>query len=114
MNSWRNVGPLQSEYRAIHVPLAYFIVIFLAMRVLTFFVAHSWSRRGHRCSGLSSTGIRVLLFLSAVGMRLWAEERRVGTIEVAADYAHHRWQALLANSLASGCSWACLVLTFPV
>ncbi|HRT09702.1 MAG TPA: ABC transporter permease, partial [Candidatus Paceibacterota bacterium] len=51
----------------------------------------------------------------AVGMRLWAEERRVGTIELLLTMPITAWQAILGKFLAS---WLflglALALTFPV
>jgi ABC-2 type transport system permease protein len=58
----------------------------------------------------------VYLFLvPAVGMRLWAEERRVGTLELLLTMPITVWQAIVGKFLAS---WIflllALVLTFPV
>jgi ABC-2 type transport system permease protein len=51
----------------------------------------------------------------AVGMRLWAEERRVGTIELLLTMPITAWQAIVGKFLAS---WlflgVALVLTFPI
>jgi ABC-2 type transport system permease protein len=50
-----------------------------------------------------------------VGMRLWAEERRVGTIELLLTMPITAWQAILGKFLAS---WIflglTLLLTFPI
>jgi ABC-2 type transport system permease protein len=58
----------------------------------------------------------VYLFLvPAVGMRLWAEERRVGTLELLLTLPITAWQAIVGKFLAS---WIFLLLalflTFPV
>ena len=56
-----------------------------------------------------------LFLVPAVGMRLWSEERRLGTIELLLTMPVATWQAILAKYLAS---WAflaiALALTFPV
>jgi ABC-2 type transport system permease protein len=56
-----------------------------------------------------------LFLVPAVGMRLWAEERRVGTLELLLTMPVTAWQAIVGKFLAS---WLflglALVLTFPV
>ena len=56
-----------------------------------------------------------LFLVPCVGMRLWAEERRVGTIELLLTKPITAWQAILGKFLAS---WIflglALMLTFPV
>lgn len=99
-------------------PVAYvFIVIFLLLcgfftfmaggfferdqaSLVSFFMWHPWF---------------YLFLVPAVGMRLWAEERRVGTLELLLTMPITPWQAIVGKFLAS---WAFLVLalalTFPV
>src|SRR6516225_8489903 len=62
------------------------------------------------------TGTLGFTFLvPAVGMRLWAEERRVGTIELLLTMPITTWQAIVGKFLAS---WLflglALILTFPI
>jgi len=45
-----------------------------------------------------------LFLVPCVGMRLWAEERRVGTIELLLTKPITPWQAILGNSLLPGFS----------
>ena len=56
-----------------------------------------------------------LFLVPAVGMRLWSEERRSGTIELLLTLPVTPWQAIVGKFLAS---WIflgiALVLTFPV
>lgn len=56
-----------------------------------------------------------LFLVPAVGMRLWAEERRVGTLELLLTMPITAWQAIVGKFLAS---WlflgVALVLTFPI
>jgi ABC-2 type transport system permease protein len=99
-------------------PVAYvFIVIFLLLTgfftfmvgsffgrgiadLLPFFVWHPWL---------------YLFLVPAVGMRLWSEELRLGTMELLFTMPVTPWQAILGKFLAS---WAfiliALILTFPI
>jgi ABC-2 type transport system permease protein len=56
-----------------------------------------------------------LFLVPAVGMRLWAEERRVGTLELLLTMPITAWQAIVGKFLAS---WlflgVALLLTFPI
>jgi len=56
-----------------------------------------------------------LLLVPAIAMRLWAEERRLGTIELLLTLPIAQWQAVLGKFLAA---WAfcavALLLTFPL
>ena len=100
-------------------PLAYvFIVIFLLLcGFFTFFVGGFFERQ-------EASLVRpffdwhpwfYLFLVPAVGMRLWAEERRVGTIELLLTMPITAWQAIVGKFLASWLFLAlALVLTFPV
>src|SRR5262249_2919675 len=56
-----------------------------------------------------------LVLVPAVGMRLWAEERRSGTIELLMTMPVAPWQAIVGKFLASWIFLAiALALTFPV
>src|SRR5213594_2486253 len=56
-----------------------------------------------------------LFLVPAVGMRLWAEERRVGTIELLLTMPITAWQAIVGKFLASWLFLAvALVMTFPI
>jgi ABC-2 type transport system permease protein len=99
-------------------PLAYvFIVIFLALAGgLTFFVG-GWLERGQADLQVffSWHPWLYLLLVPAVGMRLWAEERKTGTIEFLMTQPVTTLQAVLAKFLAA---WLfvgiALMLTFPI
>src|SRR5260370_11767666 len=99
-------------------PVAYvFIVIFLLLTgfftfmvggffdrgladLLPFFVWHPWL---------------YLFLVPAVGMRLWSEELRLGTIELLLTMPVTPWQAILGKFLASwGFLLIALALTFPM
>jgi ABC-type uncharacterized transport system involved in gliding motility auxiliary subunit/ABC-type transport system involved in cytochrome c biogenesis permease component len=99
-------------------PVAYvFIVIFLLLTGFFTFMAGNFFERGQ--ASLDSFFMwhawLYLFLVPCVGMRLWAEERRVGTIELLLTKPITAWQAIVGKFLAS---WIflglALALTFPV
>jgi ABC-2 type transport system permease protein len=99
-------------------PVAYvFIVIFLMMAGAMTFSLGGFFNRGQADLG-PFFGFVPWLFLflvPALTMRLWAEERRLGTIELLLTLPMAQWQAVLGKFLAA---WAfcaiALALTFPL
>lgn len=100
-------------------PVAYvFIVIFLLLTGFFTFMVGGFFERGE-ASLSQSFFIWVpwfyLFLVPAIGMRLWSEERRMGTMELLLTFPITSWQAILGKFLAS---WiflgVALVLTFPV
>src|SRR5258706_3824227 len=99
-------------------PVAYvFLVIFLLLTGFFTFTAGAFFERGE-ASLAAFFGWHPWLYLvlvPAVGMRLWAEERRAGTIELLLTMPVTTWQAILGKFLASWLFLAlALALTFPV
>ncbi|MCR0981411.1 ABC transporter permease [Roseomonas populi] len=99
-------------------PVAYvFIVIFLVMSgALTFTLGNFFARGTADLQPFFAFVPWLFLFLvPAITMRLWAEERRLGTIELLLTLPIAQWQAVLGKFLAA---WAfcaiALVLTFPL
>lgn len=99
-------------------PVAYvFIVIFLMMAgALTFTLGGFFQRGQADLSPFFNFVPWLFLFLvPALTMRLWAEERRLGTIELLLTLPLPQWQAVLGKFLAA---WAfcaiALLLTFPL
>src|SRR6201989_1725287 len=99
-------------------PLAYvFIVIFLlAMGAFTFYVGRFYD------SGIADLSIffayhpwLYLFLVPAIAMRLWAEERRTGTMELLLTLPIPLWATVTGKYLAA---WAfiavALALTFPI
>ena len=99
-------------------PVAYvFIVIFLVlMSAFTFYLGNFYER------GQADLGPffifhpwLYLLLVPAITMRLWAEERKTGSIELLMTLPITPWQAVLGKYLAA---WAftgvALLLTFPI
>jgi ABC-2 type transport system permease protein len=98
-------------------PLAYvFIVIFLALAgALAFFVGN-WFDRGQADLQpfFSFHPWLYLVLIPALAMRLWAEERRSGTIELLLTLPVSMTQAVVGKFLASWIfSGIALALTFP-
>lgn len=99
-------------------PLAYvFLVIFLLMAGFFTFTFGGFFERGEASLVAFFTWMPWLfLFLvPAVGMRLWSEERRLGTIELLLTMPVTPWQAIVAKFAASWIFLAiALALSFPV
>jgi ABC-2 type transport system permease protein len=99
-------------------PVAYvFIVIYLLLAGFFTFTFGSFFDRGE--ASLTAFFMWMpwlLLFLvPALGMRLWSEERRSGTIELLLTFPVTPWQAILGKFLASWIFIAiAMALTFPV
>src|SRR5919205_1133725 len=98
-------------------PVAYvFLVIFLLLTGFFTFTAGSFFERGE-ASLASFFGWHpwvYLVLVPAVGMRVWAEERRSGTMELLLTLPVAPWQAIVAKFLASWIFLAvALALTFP-
>ena len=99
-------------------PIAYvFLVIFLLLSgFFTFSVGNFFERGEASLVSFFTWHPWLYLFLvPAVGMRLWSEERRLGTLELLLTLPITSWQAIVGKFLAS---WAFLALalvrTFPV
>lgn len=99
-------------------PVAYvFIVIFLLLAGFFTFMAGGFFERNQ--ANLESFFLwhpwLYLFLVPAVGMRLWSEERRMGTMELLLTMPITTWQAIVGKFVAS---WAflglALVCTFPV
>jgi len=99
-------------------PVAYvFIVIFLVlMGTFTFYLGNFYERGQADLRPFFNFHPWLYLFLvPAISMRLWAEERKSGSIELLMTLPVTPWQAVLGKYFAA---WAftaiALVLTFPI
>jgi ABC-2 type transport system permease protein len=99
-------------------PVAYvFLVIFLLLTGFFTFTAGQFFERGEASLGafFSWHPWLYLVLVPAVGMRLWAEERRAGTLELLMTMPLAPWEAICGKFVAS---WVflgiALALTFPV
>lgn len=121
MNTWANIKTITKRELGAYFssPVAYvFIVIFLLLCGFFTFMVGGFFERGE------ASLVRpffdwhpwfYLFLVPAVGMRLWAEERRVGTLELLLTMPITAWQAIVGKFLASWLFLAlALLLTFPV
>jgi ABC-2 type transport system permease protein len=99
-------------------PVAFvFIVIFLLLTGFFSFMVAGFFERGQ--ASLEPFFVwhpwLYLFLVPAVGMRMWSEERRLGTIELLLTMPVTPWQAIVGKFIAA---WAvvglALALTFPV
>ncbi len=121
MSAWLNIKTITKRELAAYFssPLAYvFIIIFLLLCGFFTFMVGGFFEMGQASLARPFFDWHpwfYLFLVPAVGMRLWAEERRVGTLELLLTMPITPWQAIVGKFLAS---WLflglALVLTFPV
>ena len=121
MNSFGNIKTIAKRELVAYFtsPVAYvLIVIFLLLNGIFTFVLGGFFEREQASLGQSFFMWHpwFYLFLApAIGMRLWAEERRVGTLELLLTMPIAPWEAIVGKFMAS---WLflglALFLTFPV
>jgi ABC-2 type transport system permease protein len=120
MNTWANIRTIaKRELKGYFAsPVAYvFIVIFLLLTgFFTFMLGGFFERKDASLGAFFVYHPWLYLFLvPAVGMRLWSEERRSGTMELLLTMPITTWQAIVGKFLAS---WLflgiALLLTFPI
>ena len=120
MGAWRTIWTIaRRELTGYFIsPVAYvFLVIFLLLTGFFTFTVGAFFERGE--ASLASFFVwhpwLYLVLVPAIGMRVWSEERRSGTIELLLTLPVSPWEAILAKFLAC---WAflalALALTFPV
>lgn len=99
-------------------PLAFvFILIFLVLAgAFAFYLGGFYDRGQADLAPFFSYHPWLYLFLiPALSMRLWAEERKAGTIELLMTLPITLWQAVLGKFLAAWCfAGVALALTFPM
>jgi len=120
MNAWANIQTIAKREIGGYFasPVAYvFIVIFLLLcGFFTFMLGGFFERREASLVSFFLWHPWLYLFLvPAVAMRLWSEERRLGTMELLLTMPVTGWQAIVGKFLASWLFLAlALALTFPV
>lgn len=99
-------------------PIAYvFIVVFLLMSGLaTFYIGNFFARgQADLVPFFSFHPWMYMLFIPAISMRLWSEERKSGTIELLFTLPVTTWEAICGKYLAAFIFTAiALMLTFPL
>ncbi|HSI62846.1 MAG TPA: ABC transporter permease subunit, partial [Candidatus Saccharimonadia bacterium] len=120
MSSWKNIFAVYKRELLgyFNSPLAYIILVIFLLAVQGFtFIFGSFLRQDNA----SLTGFFIwhpwiyLMLVPAVGMRLWSEEQRLGTMELLMTMPISPWQAIFAKYFAASTVWAvALALTFPI
>ena len=120
MSAWANIKAIMKRELGGYFtsPIAYvFLVIFLLLTGFFTYTVGNFFERGEASlvSFFTWHPWLYLFLVPAVGMRLWSEERRLGTLELLLTMPLTAWQAILGKFLAS---WLflglALALTFPV
>src|SRR5688572_14306038 len=120
MNAWANIKAIVKRELGGYFtsPIAYvFLVIFLLLTGFFTFTVGNFFERGEASlvSFFTWHPWLYLFLVPAVGMRLWSEERRMGTMELLLTFPITAWQAIVGKFLAS---WIflllALALTFPI
>jgi ABC-2 type transport system permease protein len=121
MSAWANIKTIAKRELGAYFssPLAYvFIIIFLLLCGIFTFLFGAFFDRGQASLTQSFFVWHpwfYLFLVPAVAMRLWAEERRQGTLELLLTMPITAWQAIVGKFLAS---WLflglTLLLTFPI
>ena len=120
MNAWSNIRTIMKRELGGYFtsPIAYvFLVIFLLLTGFFTFTVGNFFERGEASlvSFFTWHPWLYLFLVPAVGMRLWSEERRLGTMELLLTMPITTWQAIVGKFLASWLFLAlALALTFPV
>jgi ABC-2 type transport system permease protein len=120
MNAWAGIKAIMKRELGGYFtsPIAYvFLVIFLLLAGFFTFTVGNFFERGEASlvSFFTWHPWLYLFLVPAAGMRLWSEERRLGTLELLLTMPITTWQAIVGKFLAS---WLflglALLLTFPV
>jgi ABC-2 type transport system permease protein len=121
MSAWANIKTIAKRELGAYFssPIAYvFIVIFLLLSGVFTFLFGGFFERGQASLAMPFFLWHpwfYLFLVPAVAMRLWADERRVGTLELLLTMPVTTWQAIVGKFLAS---WLflglALALTFPI
>ena len=116
----RNVSAVfKREFTAYFTtPVAYvFLIVFLALAgALAFYIGNFFDRNQADLEAFFAFHPWLYLFLiPAISMRLWAEERKSGTVEFLLTMPMTLWDAVLGKFLAAWIfAGVALVLTFPI
>jgi ABC-2 type transport system permease protein len=116
----RNVSSVfKREFTAYFTtPVAYvFLIVFLALAgALTFYIGNFFDRNQADLEAFFTFHPWLYLFLiPAISMRLWAEERKSGTVELLLTMPVTLFDAVLGKFLAAWIfAGVALVLTFPI
>ena len=120
MNAWANIRTIMkrelSGYFTSPIASVFLVIFLLLTGFFTFTIGNFFERGEASLVSFFTWHPWLYLFLvPAVGMRLWSEERRLGTMELLLTMPITSWQAIVGKFLASWLFLAlALALTFPV
>ena len=120
MSAVRNIGVVfRREFSGYFAtPVAYvFLIVFLALAgAMTFFIGNFFQRNQADLDSFFLFHPWVYLFLMpAIAMRLWAEERKSGTVELLFTLPIATWHAVVGKFMAAWLfAGIALALTFPI
>jgi len=105
-----------ASYFATPLALVFIIIFLLLSGVFTFYLGGFYERGQADLAPFFEFHPWLYLFLiPALAMRLWAEERKSGSIELLMTLPVSPWQAVLSKFLAAWCvAGVALALTFPI
>ncbi len=85
-----------------HSPIAYiFVIVFVVLTCGLFMASFFLAQRAEMRSFFSLLPIVLLVFVPAISMRTWAEDKKMGTIELLLTFPMKTWQILLGKFFAS-------------
>jgi ABC-2 type transport system permease protein len=120
-SAWKNVIAVfkREFFSYFNSPVAYVIIVsFLVLaQGLTFTFGNFLAADDANLTGpfFSWHPWLYMVLVPAVGMRLWSEEHRLGTLELLMTMPISPWQGIIGKFLASAAIWAIgLILTFPI
>jgi len=83
-------------------PIAYiFVIVFVVLTCGLYMASFFLAKRADLRGFFSLLPVVLMVFVPAVTMRLWAEEKKMGTIELLLTFPMKSWQILLGKFLAS-------------
>lgn len=115
MKGW--FGVFKREFRAyFNSPIAYvYITVFLSVVNWFFFRDFFLAEQASLRSFFGTLPLYFLFFVPAVSMRLWSEERKMGTVELLLTLPVKDWEVVIGKFLAGLALIAVsLLLTFPL
>lgn len=121
MSSWKNISAIyKREFLAyFNSPVAYVILVIflLATQGFCFFFGQFLESDNANLTGafFSWHPWIYMVLVPAVGMKLWSEEYRLGTMELLMTMPINPWHSIIGKYLAAATVWLlALLLTFPI
>jgi ABC-2 type transport system permease protein len=118
MNAWANIKTIAKRelvgYFSSPIPYVLMVIFLLLMGFFGFMIGRIFERGEASLYWFFFWHPWIYILVAAVGMRLWSEERRLGTMELLLTMPLTTWQAIVGKFIASWLFLALTVaLTFP-